>query len=300
MVNALIIGTGNTGRIVIDNLIKCKNVKKICLYNRRKFKAEHIKEEISPLSPDKEIIILQENFPNKFLDIDLIFICASDYRSDQRAEDLNKRDGNNFRIAELEQNKNVIKSIAKILLNIKGAKIFVISNPVDIFTNYLASQLDQSNEIYGFGLALDILRIKHILRRKGLGENKIQSLTCLGNHGEPIPVLSRLFPSPKSQLYEQIQSELQEHFINASFAGVTYFQWSNTLSDLVLGCAAEKDFLTGLSMMTSWKGFKDFHIGIPVEFMSSEIKKRKFQMSDYEERMLTSQITILKENLKRF
>jgi len=57
MVDALVLGVGHTGKIIIDSLIRSKKVDKIYLYNRRKFKIAHMKEELASINPSKEVIL---------------------------------------------------------------------------------------------------------------------------------------------------------------------------------------------------------------------------------------------------
>ena len=307
MQKALVIGAGNTGRIIIDNLVRSKKIETIYLYNRRKFKVEHIKEEISPISPEKEVIILESGnttTPIKIKKVDLIFICASDYRADQRAEDLHKSSldrnfRNDFRMAELQQNRNVMQDMVRLLKNIRGARIYVVSNPVDIFTNYLARNLDASNSIFGFGLALDILRIKHILRKKSVLRKKVGSIECVGNHGQPVPLLAAIMKNPKKQLYDHIQSQLKEHFVKASLGGVTYFQWSHALSELVSGATGERDFETGLCVKSSFEEFKNMHIGLPIQFRKGRVLKKDLVMSEFESSLLRGKLENLKKEIDK-
>ncbi|HLD12451.1 MAG TPA: hypothetical protein VJB87_02545 [Candidatus Nanoarchaeia archaeon] len=306
MVVALVIGVGNTGRIVIENLVKSEEVTDIYLYNRRKFKVEHIQEEIKSLSADKEIIPLPEkdNMPvvplNFKKSVNVVFICASDYRADQRSEDIHKKtienkETINFRMAELNQNRKLMMECGVLLKNLKNACIFVISNPVDIFTNVLAKCLDKSNSLFGFGLDLDILRIKHLLRLKGFKEGDLEKVMCIGIHGDPVPLLSHIMSNPEKSLYNELAMGLKDHFVKASLGGVTYLQWNKTLSDLVAGYLGKKDFKTGLVIkMDSFEGLKDYYLGMPVEFKSGKIiGPLNFSLNKIEKEMFLEKSKIL-------
>jgi len=309
MVSALLIGVGNTGRIVVDNLIRSRKVDTIYLYNRRNFKVDHMVEELSAIDPRKKIIVIERDghniYPIKFLkNPNLVFICASDYRSDQRAEEINKSTIDlgvkmNFRMAELKQNKRVMKDVALLLKDLKDSSIFVVSNPVDIFTNFLALRVDKSNNIYGFGLALDLLRARHILRNKGFSTDKVHKFVCIANHGDPVPLFSKVMKNPRSSLYVEFQKSLRKHFVKSSFSGITYFQWSLTLADLVHGALGEKNFETGLAVKANnFEGVKGIHIGLPVKFSGGKVKVvDNFTLSSLERKLFFNKVKGIKEEV---
>lgn len=121
-------------------------------------------------------------------DSDVVFLCAG---GSPTAEEyaIGAQNGIDDRMVQAQKNISIVKNFcATVRRHCPKAKIFVISNPVDMLTDIARHELPE-NEVYGLGCFLDTARFRHILWQElqSRGYQTPYSSICawiLGHHCE--------------------------------------------------------------------------------------------------------------------
>jgi malate/lactate dehydrogenase len=115
--------------------------------------------------------------------------------------------GVNDRWIESKSNIQIIDQIASESHPSSLGEIFVVSNPVDIITQYTADKLNGSR-VFGVGISIDEKRNARVV--KVLFDIDRERIPCIGEHGlNVVPLLSQVMPLSRitSDTYERVRSE---------------------------------------------------------------------------------------------
>jgi malate/lactate dehydrogenase len=195
----LFIGFGATG-IAIANKLDLNN--EIYFYDVKKIKSKfkQIKlNDIKNINFDYIIITLSSISKNKRKKLALIYKSTLKMRNEEFISN--------------------IKKIARIIPYIKNNKatIIVISNPIDDIITYLTKKI--SNQVIGFGIALDSKRYSAELNN---------NIDCIGVHGNSIPLIDLKNKSEYLNLHSIIDEKLYT-FISKN--GISYSLVANEFYD---------------------------------------------------------------------
>ncbi len=126
----------------------------------------------------------------------------------------NEKGGN--RMDMVKQNKAIIKSVFEKLKVSPTAKIIVLTNPVELITEWIYEYLD--NEfVVGTGTGLDYYRLKYITAKKLNITPKEVDIPVVGEHGsamlplfsqgaiEGVPALERISPKVQTELTQELK-----------------------------------------------------------------------------------------------
>ena len=221
----LVIGYGQTGFQIVKNLSKIKTVDEILIFD--------------PLTNNKLIDnktkFLKSLNTNKI--IDYIIISFSSISQSKRKQIYKKYNTSyDVRQSELNSNLNTLKKYIPFLKKIsKRSKIIVVTNPMDVLTNYLQIKLKSSN-VYGFGMELDAQRYSKELNK---------TINCIGLHGKAIPILNLKTKKEYIKLEKTIDTKLmtylKENGTPHEFAGLQFNKFfkeliSNKNKKILISC----------------------------------------------------------------
>lgn len=200
--DVLIIGAGRTASAIALNLAKSDCVDKFYLNSRTGRGAKDLSDIIKN-NTDKNAEVV-----TNISEIDIpeyIIITLSTVPDNIWREMANKSNITyDIRLNELVHNLFPLMKIGRILKEKAQDKTkIIVTNPVDILTNYAHQFLGLEN-VYGFGLDLDSARYGKIL-----GAVKNNPL-CIGLHGEALPLLGWNSKTLYASLYEETDKNLLE------------------------------------------------------------------------------------------
>ncbi|MEH2259148.1 L-lactate dehydrogenase [Nostoc sp.] len=207
-----IIGAGNVGANVANDLVLLGKCVTVVLFDRTLSKAEGQAwdiEDTIPLLKDMEII--PSNQYEDLADSDIIVVTVG----------VQHKQGQT-RLDTLNENAQIMRSTMKELDRVApNSIILIVSNPVDVLTRIaIASSTRAENLIFGSGTVLDTARLRYQLGNR-LNVAKLDvHVYVIGEHGDSefvvwssafiggIPLTK--FPIPQGATLEQIQEEYAE------------------------------------------------------------------------------------------
>lgn len=303
-----IIGVGKIGQNLANSLITYHNIKSIFLNNRTRNNCIGFLEELnlikSELNPNINI-----KLTNKLSEIDnpdWLILTASENFEHLRKNNL-AIDGND-RLNEYKENRKIIKTIIETIRNnIMDTKILVITNPVDLITHFIKSQIPEKVEIYGFGNSLDTFRMSHFISKK-FELSKIKGeYFVMGEHGDDmVPILSQAHYVDKELSYFFNPVSLREVIIKHTkkiivCSGHTTFSCLMALNRFFDSIFHHKESITTLSYyLDDYMGFNNVTFGVPFHIINGKINKPiTFECSELELELLTKTQNKMKSYQKR-
>jgi malate/lactate dehydrogenase len=244
--NILLIGCGGTGSAIAAELVKRDNITTIQLYNRSVEKACRLEETLGSSKVSIVESIIDASLP------DFIVVAVSGMNSKTREKSvLQCQTTFDIRQREMLHNIGSIGEVVEDLsvANFSGSRIFVLTNPVDEFTNLMRIMLP-NNDVIGFGMSLDAARYSATLGRE---------VFCIGEHGHGIPLVGlgdiaayeRLYAANDQKLMDRIRMcGIPHEFVGNEF-GLFFDYFTGARQSIVhASYYLEESFLgvAGLSM----------------------------------------------------
>ncbi|MEH2087407.1 L-lactate dehydrogenase [Nostoc sp.] len=207
-----IIGAGNVGANVANDLVLLGKCVTIVLFDRTLSKAEGQAwdiEDTIPLLKDMEII--PSNQYEDLADSDIIVVTVG----------VQQKKGQS-RLDVLSDNAEIMRSTIKELDRVApNSIILIVSNPVDVLTRIaIASSTRAENLIFGSGTVLDTARLRYQLGKRLNVSKQDVHVYVIGEHGDSEfvvwssafigGILLAEFPIPQGATLEQIQQEYAE------------------------------------------------------------------------------------------
>lgn len=259
--NVLFIGCGRTATSIAKKLIKHDKVRKIYLNSRTNESAEDLKRVLTH-SSNKEIEV---NMDLSKIDIPEYIIITLSTMPDKDWKDyvrVCKTNAEN-RLHELIYNINPIFMQTKILKKFaKDKKIIVVTNPVDVLTNYLKKE--GFEKVYGFGMELDAMRYSKLVF-----SDPDKKVSCVGIHGEALPVVGWGDKCLYDIAYEKMDKKLLEHVrdygMPYDFCGERFFEFF----DKLIGDQEETVMMS--TMLQDYEGVSGVCMSVPVNVRQGEV-----------------------------
>ncbi|MFN6530544.1 L-lactate dehydrogenase [Nostoc sp. ChiSLP03a] len=207
-----IIGAGNVGANIANDLVLLGKCITVVLFDRTLSKAEGQAwdiEDTIPLLKDMEIIP-----SNQYEDLagsDIIVVTVG----------VQQKEGQS-RLDILSDNAEIVRSTIKELDRVApNSIVLIVSNPVDVLTRIaIASSTRAENLIFGSGTVLDTARLRYQLGKRLNVSKQDVRVYVIGEHGDSefvvwssafiggIPLAE--FPIPQGATLEEIQQEYAE------------------------------------------------------------------------------------------
>lgn len=191
--NVLIIGVGQLGNHVLENLSKNESAKIETFTKSLSEKQALNSQNIKTLDS-----LENANQP------DIIFITANSYKPTDRAKYLQDHsegeDYLNFRDDEKTKNQKMILDIIQGLKHLKPTRVILTANPPELLVELVHQEL-KWDSVYNMQMMLDNMRIGRIANAQD------DEYLCIGEHGRPTPTLAHL-QSTSDEEYEHINKEL--------------------------------------------------------------------------------------------
>lgn len=281
-INILLIGCGGVGAEIARKLVDKQYINKLFLYDKKGVVCEKLKRKLK--SSNINII----NDLNNDYTIDYTILAISAISPKKRQNDILICKSNYcVRHKELDANIKSIRPILPFLAGLKS-KIIVITNPVDEITNFLIKRLD-SKRVIGFGLELDALRYKKILKRKVL---------CIGIHGKSIPIVNFKTAKEYNHLYKTVDQNLLEY---VKKFGIPYKLAAGEFERFFDNLLKDKETILMFSsfLTKSFCGVKNIAVSIPFKVKNGKIiAQAKFKINNIEKEKFARIVNQLKENIK--
>lgn len=278
-----IIGFGRIGQGICSKLISKKYIDEIFVFNEDEKRAE---EAISKIKSKK--VSLVKELPRT---VEYIIITLSAMPEKARLESWKSRDTSFMvREDELKYNLRPMKDLMSSLVEIsKVAKIIILTNPMDTFTNLFAQQLNKEN-IIGFGTALDCARYSKVLGKEVL---------CMGEHGRAVPLIGIKKEIDYITLHRAIDQKvvkfLREKGMTSEITCNEFSKFFDKLNGSKKSIAVFSYFL-----QKPFLGVANIAISIPYYVQSGKIlSPAKLEISDAEKEIFDKQANDLKSRLAK-
>jgi malate/lactate dehydrogenase len=198
--------------------------------------------------------------------------------------------GANDRIIEAKNNLKIIDSIASQTDLKQLGVIIIVSNPVDLLTQYCSEKYKVEN-VYGFGNSLDELRVSNTLI-KGPYNYRGDEVVCIGEHGSSIvPILSKVFGEfiVEPSVYSNVKSEIFERTVEViHLVAIPFYAPVYSLFHLIRSIINKETKTVRLSryLKKEYLGIKEISIGVPLEMMNGSLGEPvDIVVSDYEAKL---------------
>ncbi len=269
-----IIGTGKIGS-AIGFLIASNSLDDLTLVNRTKNKAIGEQLDLSNAIPSNSSIII--NATDDFSQIknsDTIVITASyGTYSTSRSEIIQDQISMMKRITE------------KIKPFVSGAKILMVSNPLDVLTYVLLKEGQfSSNQVIGIASSLDTARFRYILAKElDSSISEINDALVLGEHGDTmVPIFSKTKKNQTPVLDilnpKQIESVTQKVRLYwktlREYKSRSVFGISKQVFDVLEAIKNKKEISIPTSVLLDGEyGISDVCIGVPTTISKDGLKQ---------------------------
>lgn len=266
-----IIGAGRVGS-AIAFLVGQSGLDDLVIVNRSKNKALGEALDVSNTVPEKSLISVMgtDDFSEiRNSDVVIMTVSVGTIKED--------------RTELLPFNVPIVSEICKNLKKYAdGAKVIVVTNPVDIITYQILQQTEFLRErVIGMGSSLDSSRFRYLLAKElGVKQGQIDGLV-IGEHGS---TMVPLFSNAKSQgqriivpekKTDEITYELRNYWkYLIAFKEASVFGAAKNTFDIAKSIVQGKDFLASASVYLDGEyGFNGFSMGVPVVFGKMGVKE---------------------------
>ena len=297
-----IIGSGRVGSTV-GFLAASHNVDDVILINDHKNKAMGEELDISNAIPeDSRFSVVGTDDISEIKDSKVIVIAASTGKLKTNRMDLLK---NNLRITR-EFAKNIQRYA-------NGAKVLVITNPVDIITYFLQKESGLPREnVIGLGSNLDSNRLRYLIAKEiDAKQSNIHDSLVLGEHGDTmVPIFSRIKyrKKPISEVIDAIQKEritndLRRYWtkIVAMKYGSSVFGISKIAFDMIDKILKGKEISTSASVLLKgeYDGISDVCLGVPIVIGKNKTKIQEIELEKTENDLLQNSARFLRTQIMK-
>ena len=278
--NILIIGLGKIGSLLAYELVK-DNSCNVFLYGRNYSKTKGIATDLREINAQFNVIALEslEHLPK--IDLTIFSFSIMIWRPDIGAND---------RIIEANNNLKIIDSIATQTDLKQLGVIIIVSNPVDLLTQYCSEKYKVEN-VYGFGNSLDELRVSNTLI-KGTYNYQGDEVVCIGEHGSSIvPILSKALRGSieEPSVYSNVKSEIFERTVEViHLVSIPFYSPVYCLFDLLRSIINKETKTVRLSkyLEKEYLGIKGISIGVPLKMINGRLDEPlEIAVSDYEAKL---------------
>lgn len=188
-----------------------------------------------------------------------------------------QKDANQSRLELIDQNKQVMQVITnKLKETKKSPMICVVSNPVDIMTNYIYQELSDFpvNKIFGSGTILDSARLRLVISQKNdLAISQVKAFVAWEHGDSSISLLSIAKAWDKNIYTDLAEADYAEHnsFVARRayeiIAGKksTYYGIWMCLSQIAKILNSNNSEILPLSVKLNWQYWLSGTISIPVK-----------------------------------
>lgn len=285
MVKVLIIGAGNTGESIVENLSPLRKVSKIFLFNRSFESSEFLSKKL------KSKKILPVKNLSSLSNLDFVIVTLSGMSVSSRNVSFRKSKSTyEMRQDELKYNLGAFIEIIPFFRSLsRKTKIIIVTNPVDELSNYLKKILP-NKEIFGFGLQLDVKRYSDYLGKE---------VDCIGLHGKAIPILGLKTDKDYDSLSKKVDSilvsKVRKFGIPHKFAGREFKNYfvkflSNKKVEIYTSYYLNKEFF----------GIKGILVALPFYVKKGKIVGIKnLNLSLVEENRLKNEIKELNSSINK-
>jgi malate/lactate dehydrogenase len=278
--NVLIIGVGKIGSLLAYELVKDRSCN-VFLYGRNYSKNKGIASDLREINAQFNVVALEslEHLPK--IDLTIFSFSIMIWRPNIGAND---------RIIEAKNNLKILDSIASQIDLKQLGVIIIVSNPVDLLTQYCSEKYKVEN-VYGFGNSLDELRVSNTLINRPYNYQG-DEVVCIGEHGSSIvPILSKAFGESivEPSVYSNVKSEIFErtleviHLVSIPFYAPVY-----SLFHLIRSIINQETKTVRLSryLKKEYLGIKGISIGVPLEMINGQLGEPvEIDVSDYEAKL---------------
>ncbi len=282
--NVLLIGCGETGSEVAQNIIQLDKISLLGLYSRTTKSSKQLSDK---LKNPKTVVLENLDDLKKYDNVIIVLSGVSD--SSRKDSILKRKTTYQVRQDELKYNLGAIASLIPYLKKLKeSSNIIVVTNPVDEITNYLRIVLGKKN-VLGFGLDLDCKRYSNSLGK---------SILCVGTHGKAVPIIDANSELVYDSLYKKEDSNLMAYIkrngIPAKAGGSSFFEFfkkfiSNKEELIHISYYLDKDFC----------GVKDISISLPYYVKNGKLLRvANIKLNEIERKRFKSSAEDLKKSVE--
>lgn len=278
-----IIGSGRVGS-TIAFLIATSSLDDILLINHHKEKALGQALDISNAIPsDSSITVMGTDFSGLKQSEVIIISASTGTYSESRTE-------------LITDQVKMIKDIAKKIEGISnGAKVLVVSNPVDILTYFFQKESKfSSDRVIGVASSLDSSRLRYLLAKEiNTNQSEIKNALVLGEHGDSmVPVFSHIRWNDtlisdildRNQI-QKIRNDLKFYWkILRKYKGPSIFGIAKHTFDIIKSIIQDDEISVPASVLVNGEyGISDVCLGVPIIVNKkgiSEIQEISFNPSE--------------------
>jgi malate dehydrogenase len=293
-----IIGSGRVGSAVAF-LCGSFGLDDVVLVNRNEKKAMGEALDISnAVSKSSEISIVGTGNYAKIEDSQVVVITASSSVHIQSRSDI--------MLEQAIMIRKIAKDVAKFAL---GAKILVVTNPVDVMTYVMQKEGGfQSKNIIGVASSLDSSRFRYILSQEFCtNQSKITDALVMGEHDDSmVPIFSQAKFDGKpvmDLLDEQKKSKITYEVRNywkylREYKGYSVFGIAKNTFDIIKCITKNETLDVPASVLLGGEyGLLDVCVGVPLTINKNGITKiRKINLTESEMDLLHKSANIVKNN----
>lgn len=271
-----LIGFGRVGKIVSKLLLSYNSIDEILIYTKSK-PIGYIEDLLHINRLGTRISLIPSI--GKLKEADYIIISSSvDYST--LVQGVNLED--EWKV-ELKFNVNIIQDIINELCYIRGKRIIVYTNPVDVISYLIYKSIGKDNEIFGFGSNLDTIRLKNIA---------LCGSFTIGEHG--------ISMVPVGVSYNKVKiSSIRDKLIK-SIATITHYQGYTLVGPEYASVQlfnALFDYEKAILPLSIYNEDKDIFFGWPVLIEAGNISKHEIILNEAEEEMLNESIKKIKDDI---
>jgi len=276
MSEVLVIGPGKLGGQIAFHCLLLKKVDEVFLVGKDIKNTTGIAADLLQAFPKKKILAIDSYVPPKTVDLTVFSFSKLSWHPTINVND---------REIEEIDNLNIIDKISKTSNHSLYGTILIVSNPVDILTNYASKKMNPSN-IFGFGLSLDEHRILHLDNLPRYLKGK--KIICIGEHGANfVTILSTItskkvdnsmYRKLKEKVFEDTQMIIKNHSIPLYAPLLKIIEIIKLLINQESGIVSLSKFLD-----YSYFGVQNLSIGVPVIFENGKSKSLlNLKLNDFE------------------
>ncbi|MFQ5714504.1 MAG: hypothetical protein ACE5GU_10790 [Candidatus Scalinduaceae bacterium] len=294
MNSIFVVGPGRLGGYVAFRALQLGLGKRLYIAGRTKEKTFGVARDLQEAFPDSKVVPIDKyELPCK---VNFTFFTFSTLNWKPNI-------GVNDRWIEAQSNFSIVAEIASALNPLNLGDVFILSNPVDLVTNFVAHKF-RSSRIFGVGVSLDERRIARILK-KCYGKKLIR-VPCIGEHGTNIvPLLSHILP--ESRINREVYKRIKEDAFRFTEPIIRYtsipFYGPITELDRLLTMMCKKSTGT-FSLSVPLNGYpfgvSGISLGVPVHMEDGKLTDiEPLKLNDLERELFSFAAIQCKENYRK-
>ncbi|ODS29699.1 MAG: malate dehydrogenase [Candidatus Scalindua rubra] len=289
-----VVGPGRLGGYVAFRALQLGLGKCLYIAGRTKEKTFGIARDLQEAFPNSEIVPI-DNYELS-CKVDFTFFTFSTLKWKPNI-------GVNDRWIEAQSNFSIVEEIASSINPSNLGDVFILSNPVDIVTNFVAHKF-RGSRIFGLGISLDERRIARILNTH-YGK-KIKRVPCVGEHGHNIvPLLSHILPDSiiNLELYKRIKEDAFK--FTEPIIRCTSIPFYGPLSEidrlLTMMCKKSTGTFSASVPLNGYPfGISDISLGVPVHMKDGKLTDiEPLKLNNFESELFSQAAIQCKENYRK-